>query len=58
MIRKEPMVGSIILNDFEDVIYKVENEDLYMIGTSEHAIAGMHMDEILEGIKLPIMRRF
>ena len=54
MIRKEPMVGSIILNDFEDVIYKVENEDLYMIGTSEHAIASMHMDEILEGVKLPI----
>ena len=53
MIRKEPMAGSIILNDFEDVIYKVENEDLYMIGTSEHAIASMHMDEILEGIKLP-----
>lgn len=54
MIRKEPMVGSVILNDFEDVIYKIEDEDLYMIGTSEHAIAGMHMDEILEGIKLPI----
>ncbi|MDQ4050701.1 MAG: serine--tRNA ligase [Thermoproteota archaeon] len=54
MIRKEPMVGSIILNDFEDVIYKIENEDLYMIGTSEHAIAGMHMDEIIEGAKLPI----
>ncbi len=54
MIRKQPMVGSVILNDFEDVIYKIEEEDLYMIGTSEHAIAGMHMDEILEGIKLPI----
>lgn len=54
MIRKEPMVGSVILNDFEDVIYKIEDEDLYMIGTSEHAIASMHMDEILEGIKLPI----
>jgi seryl-tRNA synthetase len=54
MIRKEPMVGSIILNDFEDVIYKIEEEDLYMIGTSEHAIASMHMDEILEGMKLPI----
>lgn len=54
MIRKEPMVGSVILNDFEDVIYKIEQEDLYMIGTSEHAIASMHMDEILEGIKLPI----
>jgi seryl-tRNA synthetase len=54
MIRKEPMVGSVIINDFEDVIYKIEEEDLYMIGTSEHAIASMHMDEILEGIKLPI----
>ena len=54
MIRKEPMVGSVILNDFEDVIYKIEEEDLYMIGTSEHAIASMHMSEILEGIKLPI----
>ena len=54
MIRKEPMVGSVILNDFEDVIYKIEDEDLYMIGTSEHAIASMHMNEILEGIKLPI----
>ena len=54
MIRKEPMVGSIILNDFEDVIYKIEEEDLYMIGTSEHAIASMHMDEILEGMKLPM----
>lgn len=54
MIRKEPMVGSVILNDFEDVIYKIEEEDLYMIGTSEHAIASMHMDEILEGKKLPI----
>ncbi|MFL6496909.1 MAG: serine--tRNA ligase [Nitrososphaera sp.] len=54
MIRKEPMVGSIILNDFEDVIYKIENDDLYMIGTSEHAIASMHMNEIIEGRKLPI----
>jgi seryl-tRNA synthetase len=54
MIRRRPMVGSIILNDFEDVIYKIEEEDLYMIGTSEHAIASMHMDEILEGTKLPM----
>lgn len=54
MIRKEPMEGAVILGDFEDVIYKVEGEDLYMIGTSEHAIAGMHMDEILEGKQLPI----
>ena len=54
MIRKEPMAGAVILGDFQDVIYKVEGEDLYMIGTSEHAIASMHMDEILDGKKLPI----
>jgi seryl-tRNA synthetase len=54
MIRKEPMSGAVILGDFQDVIYKVEGEDLYMIGTSEHAIAGMHMNEILEGKQLPI----
>jgi seryl-tRNA synthetase len=54
MIRQEPMSGAVIVGDFQDVIYKVEGEDLYMIGTSEHAIAGMHMDEILDGKKLPI----
>jgi seryl-tRNA synthetase len=54
MIRQEPMSGAVILGDFQDVIYKVEGEDLYMIGTSEHAIASMHMDEILDGKKLPI----
>ncbi|MEW5841421.1 MAG: serine--tRNA ligase [Thermoproteota archaeon] len=54
MIRREPMEGAVILGDFEDVIYKIEGEDLYMIGTSEHAIAAMHMDEILEGKQLPI----
>ena len=54
MIKKIAMEGAVILEDFEDVIYKVEGEDLYMIGTSEHAMASMHMDEILEGKKLPI----
>ncbi len=54
MIRKEPMSGAVILDDFQDVIYKIEDEDLYMIGTSEHAIASMHMKEILDGTKLPI----
>ncbi|MEW6605537.1 MAG: serine--tRNA ligase [Thermoproteota archaeon] len=54
MIRQEPMSGAVIMGDFQDVIYKIEGEDLYMIGTSEHAIASMHMDEILEGKRLPI----
>ena len=54
LMRKEPMAGAVILNDFNDVIYKIEEHDLYMIGTSEHAIASMHMQEIFEGKKLPI----
>jgi seryl-tRNA synthetase len=54
MIRKEAMEGAVILGDFEQVIYKIEKEDLYMIGTSEHAVASMHMNEILDGSKLPI----
>jgi seryl-tRNA synthetase len=54
MIRKEAMEGAVILGDFEQVIYKVEGEDLYMIGTSEHAMVSMHMDEILECTRLPL----
>lgn len=54
MIKKEAMEGAVILNDFEDTIYKIEGEDLYMIGTSEHSLASMHMNEILDGKKLPL----
>ncbi len=54
MINRESMEGAVIADDFEDVIYKVENEDLYMIGTSEHAIAAMHSKEIIEGKDLPL----
>jgi len=54
MIRKEAMEGAVILADFEDMIYKIENDDLYMIGTSEHSMASMHMNEILDGKDLPL----
>jgi len=54
MINHNSMEGAIITEDFENVIYKVEGEDLYLIGTSEHAIAAMHSNEILNGTKLPI----
>jgi len=54
LINRESMEGAIIAEDFENVIYKVENEDLYLIGTSEHAVAAMHSDEILDGGDLPL----
>jgi len=54
MINRQSMEGAVIADDFEEVIYKIENEDLFLIGTSEHAIASMHYDEILEGSKIPL----
>jgi seryl-tRNA synthetase len=54
LINRSSMEGAIIAHDFEDVIYKIEGDDLYLIGTSEHAIASMHSDEILEGKSLPL----
>ena len=54
MINKKSMEGAIIAEDFENVIYKIQDEDLYLIGTSEHALAAMHSGEILDGKALPI----
>jgi seryl-tRNA synthetase len=54
MINRESMEGAVIADDFEEVIYKIEDEDLYMIGTSEHAMAAMRAKEIIEGKDLPL----
>jgi len=54
LIKRKFMEGAIIAEDFEDVIYKIQDEDLYLIGTSEHAIAAMHSGEIIEGKLLPM----
>jgi len=54
MINRKAMEGAIIISDFRDVIYKVEDDDLYLIGTSEHSIVAMHMDEIFDAKQLPI----
>lgn len=54
MLQREVEEGVTSFDDFEEMIYKVENEDLYLIPTSEHALAGMHKDEILQDEDLPI----
>ncbi|MEM3068415.1 MAG: serine--tRNA ligase [Nitrososphaerales archaeon] len=54
MLRREVVAGCVALSDFEDAIYKIEEEDLYLLATSEHAIAGLHKDEILDGRQLPL----
>jgi seryl-tRNA synthetase len=54
MLRREAIGGAVALSDFEDVIYKIDNEDLYLIPTAEHPLLAQHMDEILDGKNLPL----
>ncbi|MFI5450286.1 MAG: serine--tRNA ligase [Candidatus Bathyarchaeia archaeon] len=54
LLRREAVGGAVALSDFEDVIYKIEGEDLYLLATSEHALLAQHMDEILDGKALPL----
>jgi seryl-tRNA synthetase len=54
IIKGEAMRGAIIADDIEDDIYKIEGNDMFLIGTSEHAMVSMYKEEILEGKDLPI----
>ncbi len=54
LMRRKPYEGVVSLGDFEDVMYKAEAEDLYLIATSEHPMAAMYLGEILNEKDLPI----
>ena len=54
MLRRDVVAGAVALSDFEETIYKVENEDLYLLPTAEHALLGLHKDDIVEADKLPL----
>jgi seryl-tRNA synthetase len=54
MMRRDPYEGVTDLEDFEKVMYKIENEDAYLIATSEHPMGGMLMDEIVSEESLPL----
>ncbi len=54
MMRRRPYEGVTALSDFEEMLYKVEDEDLYLIATSEHPIAAMFMNEVLNAESLPM----
>ncbi|MEM5834331.1 MAG: serine--tRNA ligase [Candidatus Aenigmatarchaeota archaeon] len=54
MINRKAYEGMIDPSDFEMVTYKIENEDLYLIATSEHPIGAMFMNEILNKKDLPL----
>ncbi len=54
MLKRKPYEGVTDLADFESVMYKIEGDDLYLIATSEHAMAAMYMNGTLEKSQLPI----
>jgi len=54
LMRRKPYEGVVALSDFENDLYKVENEDLYLIATSEHPMAAMFMNEVLKAQDLPL----
>jgi seryl-tRNA synthetase len=54
MLKRRLYEGVISFDTFAEAIYKIENEDLYLIATSEHSIAALHSDEVLQEKDLPL----
>ena len=53
MIRSNVVTGVMSFTEMENMMYKIEGEDLYLIGTSEHSMIGKFIDTILEEETLP-----
>ena len=53
-VKHEIIKAAAELSDFEDTLYKIQDEDLYMIATSEQTIAAFHYNEIIDPELLPL----
>ena len=53
MIRSNVVTGVMSFAEMDAMMYKIEGEDLYLIGTSEHSMIGKFIDNILEEDQLP-----
>ncbi len=54
MLGRKAYEGVTSLDDFENVMYKIEGEDKYMIATAEHPLVSMFMNEVINEEDLPI----
>ena len=54
MIRSEVVTGVMSFAEMDAMMYKIENEDLYLIGTSEHSMIGKYKDQVVDENSLPI----
>ena len=55
MIRSNVVTGVMSFSEMENMMYKIEGEDLYLIGTSEHSMIGKFIDTILDEKDLPYL---
>ena len=53
LVREQALYGTGFLPDTEQQIYRLPDDDLYLVGTSEVALASLHAGEILDGADLP-----
>ena len=54
MIRSDVVTGVKSFADMDSMMYKIEGEDLYLVGTSEHSMIGKFIDQILPEAELPL----
>ncbi len=54
MLNRAALEGGVNLTEFTDTIYKIDNEDLYLIGTSEHPLVALKKDQVLQENELPL----
>lgn len=54
MIHSDVVTGVMSFPEMEAMMYKIEGEDLYLIGTSEHSMIGKFKDQILKRSELPV----
>ncbi|HWQ58794.1 MAG TPA: serine--tRNA ligase, partial [Clostridia bacterium] len=54
MIRANVVTGVMSFKEMENMMYKIEGEDLYLIGTSEHSMIGRFIDSFLDEEQLPL----
>ena len=54
MIHGDVVSGVMSFDEMENMMYKIEGEDLYLIGTSEHSMIGRFMGQIIDGATLPL----
>ncbi len=54
MIRSDVVTGVMSFEEMDAMMYKIENEDLFLIGTSEHSMIGRFKDQIIKKSDLPI----